>query len=41
MLEKDVRSSSDPDEQTDLQMCSLGVCLYVLVMVEVDNLARN
>ena len=35
------RHSSDPDEQMDRWMCSLGVCLYVLVVLEVDNLARD
>ena len=35
------RHSCDLDEQTDRQMCLLGVCTYVLVMLEVVNLARN
>ena len=35
------RRSSDPDKQTDRWTCSLGVCLYVLVMQEVDNLAQD
>ena len=35
------RHSSDPDEQMVRQMCLLGVCSYVLVMLEVDNLAWN
>ena len=35
------RHSSNLDEQTDRWMCSLGVCSYVLVMLEVDNLARD
>ena len=35
------RCSSNPDEQTDRWTCSLGVCLYILVMLEVVNLARN
>ena len=35
------RRSSDPDEQMNRQTCLLGVCLYVLVMLEVVNLARN
>ena len=29
------------DEQTDRWTCLLGVCLYVLVTLEVVNLARN
>ena len=35
------RRSSDPDKHMDRQTCLLGVRLYVLVMVEVVNLARN
>ena len=35
------RHSSDPGEQTDRRTCSIGACSYVLVMLEVVNLARN
>ena len=35
------RCRHDPDEQMDRWMCSLGVCSYVLEMLEVVNLARN
>ena len=35
------RCSSDLDKQTDRWTCLLGVCSYVLVMLEVVNLARN
>ena len=33
--------SSDLDKQTHRRMCSVGVGSYVLVTLEVDNLARD
>ena len=37
----DTRCITNPDEQTDRWTCSLGVCSYVLVTLEVVNLTRN